>query len=96
MSLNWRFYGKKSRRTHCNETYRNNHKPAACHTSFAPHRPGILLAILDEIERQELELHSLLVWQDGALITDAYWAPCTAPCSAYDAFRYQEFYVYGC
>ncbi|WP_332303152.1 serine hydrolase domain-containing protein [Rhizobium sp. GR12] len=40
--------------------------------------PAILLAMLDEIERQDLELHSLLVWQDGALITDAYWAPCTA------------------
>lgn len=37
--------------------------------------PAIILAMLDEIERHDLELHSLLVWQDGALITSAYWAP---------------------
>jgi CubicO group peptidase (beta-lactamase class C family) len=40
--------------------------------------PAILLALLDDIERQDIELHSLLVWQDGALIADAYWAPYSA------------------
>lgn len=40
--------------------------------------PAILLAMLDEIERQDLELHSLLVWQDGALTSSAYWAPYSA------------------
>lgn len=40
--------------------------------------PAVVLAMLDEIERQDLELHSLLIWQNGALITDAYWAPYTA------------------
>lgn len=40
--------------------------------------PAILLAMLDDIERQDIELHSLLIWQDGALIADAYWAPYTA------------------
>ncbi|WP_226951459.1 serine hydrolase domain-containing protein [Rhizobium terrae] len=37
--------------------------------------PAILCALLDDLERQDIELHSLLVWQDGALILDAYWAP---------------------
>ncbi|EUB98908.1 beta-lactamase [Rhizobium sp. CF080] len=37
--------------------------------------PAILLALLDDIERQDIELHSFLVWQDGALIADAYWVP---------------------
>jgi len=37
--------------------------------------PAIILAMLEEIERHDLELHSLLIWQDGALITSAYWAP---------------------
>ncbi|MCO5731579.1 serine hydrolase [Rhizobium sp. SSA_523] len=40
--------------------------------------PAILLAMLDEIKCHDLELHSLLVWQDGALITSAYWAPYSA------------------
>lgn len=40
--------------------------------------PAIILSVLDEIERENIELHSLLIWQDGALITDAYWAPFSA------------------
>ncbi len=40
--------------------------------------PAVILSVLDEIERENIELHSLLIWQDGALITDAYWAPFSA------------------
>ncbi|MGF6177762.1 serine hydrolase domain-containing protein [Ensifer sp. 4252] len=40
--------------------------------------PAILLGLLDDIERQGIEMHSLLIWQDGALIADAYWAPYAA------------------
>lgn len=40
--------------------------------------PAVFDALLDDIERQDIELHSLLVWQDGALIADAYWAPYAA------------------
>lgn len=40
--------------------------------------PAILLGLIDDIERQDIELHSLLVWQDGALIAEAYWAPYAA------------------
>jgi CubicO group peptidase (beta-lactamase class C family) len=40
--------------------------------------PAILRALIDDIDRQDIELHSLLVWQDGALITEAYWAPYAA------------------
>lgn len=39
---------------------------------------AVILSVLDEIERENIELHSLLIWQDGALITDAYWAPFSA------------------
>ncbi|MCX8995894.1 beta-lactamase family protein [Rhizobiaceae bacterium BDR2-2] len=40
--------------------------------------PAVLLAMLDEIERQDIELHSLLIWQEDALVTEAYWAPFAA------------------
>ncbi|WP_295809156.1 serine hydrolase [uncultured Nitratireductor sp.] len=37
--------------------------------------PEVILSLLDRIEAEELEMHSLLVWHDGALITEAYWEP---------------------
>lgn len=37
--------------------------------------PAMLLNLLDQIEAEALELHSLLVWHDGALICEAYWEP---------------------
>lgn len=37
--------------------------------------PAVILAMLDAIERDGIELHSLLIWQQGALITEAYWQP---------------------
>jgi CubicO group peptidase (beta-lactamase class C family) len=40
--------------------------------------PAALLAILDEIDCGDIELHSLLIWQKDVLITEAYWAPFSA------------------
>jgi CubicO group peptidase (beta-lactamase class C family) len=40
--------------------------------------PAAILAVLDAIERQDIELHSLLIWQQDALIAEAYWAPFSA------------------
>ncbi|SCX34286.1 6-aminohexanoate-dimer hydrolase [Agrobacterium rosae] len=40
--------------------------------------PAAILSMLDDIEHNGIELHSLLVWQDNALITEAYWAPYAA------------------
>ena len=37
--------------------------------------PEVLLRLLDRIAAEGLEVHSLLVWHDGALIQEAYWAP---------------------
>lgn len=37
--------------------------------------PDILASVLDAIDREGLELHSLLVWQRDALILDVWWAP---------------------
>ncbi|WP_151719727.1 serine hydrolase domain-containing protein [Gemmobacter serpentinus] len=37
--------------------------------------PSVLLDLLDAIAREGLEIHSLLVWQEDALILDAWWAP---------------------
>ena len=37
--------------------------------------PDILASVLDSIDQEGLELHSLLVWQRDALILDAWWAP---------------------
>lgn len=37
--------------------------------------PSVLVDLLDAIAAQGLELHSLLVWQQDALILDAWWAP---------------------
>lgn len=37
--------------------------------------PEVVLSLLDRIEEEGLETHSLLVWHDGALITEAYWDP---------------------
>ncbi|MEJ8473769.1 serine hydrolase domain-containing protein [Roseibium algae] len=37
--------------------------------------PAVLLDLLDEIAREKLELHSLLIWQHGTLILEAYWQP---------------------
>lgn len=37
--------------------------------------PAVVLAMLDTIGRENIELHSLLIWQRDALITEAYWAP---------------------
>jgi CubicO group peptidase (beta-lactamase class C family) len=37
--------------------------------------PAAILQALDVIEREGIELHSLLIWHNGALITEAYWKP---------------------
>lgn len=37
--------------------------------------PAAIVAMLDAIGLHGLELHSLLIWQRGALITEAYWHP---------------------
>ena len=37
--------------------------------------PEVLLRLLDRIAAEGLEVHSLLVWHDGALIQEAYWDP---------------------
>ncbi|MAN76554.1 MAG: 6-aminohexanoate hydrolase [Rhizobiales bacterium] len=37
--------------------------------------PAAILEALDVIEREGIELHSLLIWHSGALITEAYWKP---------------------
>jgi len=37
--------------------------------------PDVLLRLLDRIAAEGLEMHSLLVWHDGALIQEAYWDP---------------------
>lgn len=37
--------------------------------------PEAILSLLDSIEAEGLEMHTLLVWHDGALITEAYWDP---------------------
>lgn len=37
--------------------------------------PAVINAVLDALDRDGLELHSLLIWQDGALIAEGYWAP---------------------
>lgn len=40
--------------------------------------PEVIAALLDEIARAGIEMHSLLIWQNGALITEAYWSPYRA------------------
>lgn len=40
--------------------------------------PMAIVDLLDEIARTGIEMHSLLVWHDGALIAEAYWAPYRA------------------
>lgn len=37
--------------------------------------PALLLDVLERIAAEALEVHSLLVWHDGALICEAYWDP---------------------
>lgn len=54
-----------------------SHKDGLIRATPESHKtdPAIILTVLDEIERAGIEMHSLLVWHDGALITEAYWAP---------------------
>ncbi|WP_404401956.1 serine hydrolase domain-containing protein [Pelagibacterium halotolerans] len=40
--------------------------------------PAVILGLFETIEREGIELHSLLIWHDGALVTEAYWAPFAA------------------
>ncbi len=37
--------------------------------------PAVIVSLLDEIRGAGIEMHSLLVWHDGALITEAFWHP---------------------
>ncbi|WP_010140199.1 serine hydrolase domain-containing protein [Oceanicola sp. S124] len=37
--------------------------------------PAVLVDLLDQIAESGLEVHSLLIWREGALIQEAYWHP---------------------
>ncbi len=37
--------------------------------------PAVIVSILDAIRCAGIEMHSLLIWHNGALITEAYWHP---------------------